>query len=114
MATLTTQYLNRAGLVATYASATGGGDKFTPANGTFLEVVNAGGSPVTVTVAATKVPIANTTMSNTAVSVAAGTTGKIGPFPPEFYTQNDGTGLAAITYSGVTSVTIAAINLVQP
>lgn len=81
----------------------------------FLRVVNGGGAPITVTIA---VPagvsgFANATYANTQVSVTNGTTKEIGPIQPQLY-QDPTTGLATITYSGVTSVTVAAVQLAQP
>lgn len=114
MATLTTQNMTRTGLEATYAACTSGGDKFTPSATTFLHVKNASGGALTVTVAVAKVPLADATSSVAAVSIDA-TTGDtmIGPFPYEFFAAA-ADGLAAITYSGVTSLTIAVIKVSQP
>jgi hypothetical protein len=47
-------------------------------------------------------------------AVAAGSEAMIGPFPAQHFAAHDGTGLADVTYSGVTSVTVAAIKLSQP
>lgn len=113
MATLTTQNVNRAGVLPTYG-AVAAADRFTPGLGTFLHVKNAGGSPDTVSVAATKVPLPNATIAPISVSVPAASERMIGPFPPEFFTANDGSGLADVTHSFITSVTVAVINLVQP
>lgn len=115
MATLTTQKIARAGVAPTFAAAAVGGDRFTPGHYTYLEIKNAGGSPVTVTVAATAKVDNDIALANTTVSVPA-TTGdiKIGPFPPRDYLATDGSGLADITYSGVTSVTIGVFSLSQP
>jgi hypothetical protein len=51
MATLTTQVINRAGAVITPVAAAGGGDAMSCGSGMMLEVVNGGGSPITVTLA---------------------------------------------------------------
>lgn len=116
MATLTTQVINRAGVGPTYAAATGGGDAMSCGSGMFLHVKNAGGSPVTVTLA---VPAARTYEPNVAitsptVSVPA-TTGDrmIGPVDAQTF-ADPVTGLCTITYSGVTSLTVAAVQLSQP
>jgi hypothetical protein len=47
------------------------------------------------------------------VSVTNGTTKWIGPVIAPLY-QDPTTGLCTITYSGVTSVTVAAVQLAQP
>jgi len=115
MATLATQKVTRAGLVnPTFAACTGGGDRFTPDNNTHLHVKNGSGGALTVTVAATKVPLANMTVTNVAVSVPAGGEARIGPFPYDMFGATDASGLADITYSGVTSLTIAVIQVPEP
>jgi hypothetical protein len=113
MATLATQNVNRAGVLPTY-SAVSAADRFTPGLGTFLHVKNAGASSDTVTVAATKVPLPNMTIANVVVAVPNGSERMIGPFPPEFFTATDGSGLCDVTHSFTTSVTVAVVNLVQP
>ena len=67
------------------------------------------------TVAATKIPLANMTTANVAVSVTNAAAGwLIGPFPPDQFNATDNSGLADITYSGVTSLTIAVVQFNQP
>ena len=114
MATLSTQVINRTGVAPTFASAAGGGDRFTPGQYTFLRVKNGGGSPITVTVAATGKVDGDISLTNPSFSVAAGADGSIGPFPGDQFLAVDGSGLADITYSGVTSVTVAVLQLKIP
>lgn len=114
MATLSTQNISRAGVTPTYGACAGGGDRFTPDKDTFLHVKNASGGALTVTIAATKVPLPNMTVANVAVSVGAGSEKMIGPFPYDMFAASDGSGLADITYSGVTSLTIAVVKNVEP
>jgi hypothetical protein len=113
MATLTTQVINRAGLGPTYAAAAGGGDAMSCGSGMFLHVKNAGGSPVNVTLAipASRFYTAGINMTSPVVSVPA-TTGDrmIGPVDGQTFTDPT-TGLCTITYSAVTSVTVAAVQL---
>ena len=115
MATLTTQVVNRAGAVVTPVAAAGGGDAMSCGAGMMLEVVNGGGSPITVTLAipsgASGYP--NVAYTSTAVSVTNGTTKRFGPIAAPVY-QDPTTGLCTITYSGVTTVTVAAVQLSQP
>lgn len=115
MATLTTQVVNRAGTVITPVAATGGGDAMTCGQGMMLEVVNGGGSPITVTLAipagASGYP--NAAYTSTAVTVANAVTKWIGPIAAPLY-QDPTTGLCTITYSGVTTVTVAAVQLSSP
>jgi hypothetical protein len=116
LASLATQSIRRSGLSPAYAAATAGGDTCTPGGYTFLHVKNGGGSPVTVTVAAKEVPQVDMAVGNLVVSVPASGERMIGPIRPEIFADPAGTpaGSAGITYSAVTSVTIAAFNLSQP
>ena len=112
MATLTTQVINRAGTTVTPVAATGGGDAMQCGQYNWLRVVNGGGSPITVTIA---IPsgasgYSNVAYTSTVVSVTNGTTKEIGAIAGGLY-QDPTTGLATITYSGVTSVTVAAVQL---
>lgn len=114
MATLTVQDVTRLGLAPTYAACTSGGDAFAPSSETWLHVKNTSGGALTVTVAAAKVPLTDTTITVAAVSIPATTGDKIiGPFPYDFFAAASD-GLAAITYSGVTNLTIAVLRLSQP
>ena len=115
MATLATQKVTRAGLLnPTFAACTVGGDRFTPDSNTHLHVKNGSGGALTVTIAATKVVIPNEQLPNVVVSVPAGGEARIGPFPYDVFAATDGSGLADVTYSGVTSLTIAVIQNSQP
>lgn len=114
MATLTRQASARTGTSLTFASCAAGGDVVTNADGkTFLLVVNGSGGALTVTVAAQvtslSTPYGTLEMSNKAKSVGAGETAIIGPFEPTLF--NNSSNQLAITYSGVTSLTIAACYL---
>lgn len=115
MATLTTQVVNRAGVTLTFGAAAGGGDAMSCGSGMFLYVKNGGGSPITVTLAVPSGVVAapNLPISNLAVSVSNGSEKCIGPVSAQFF-QDPTTGLCTITYSGVTSVTVAAVQLAQP
>lgn len=115
MATLTTQVINRAGAVITPVAAAGGGDAMAVGSGMMLEVVNGGGSSITVTLA---VPAArtfepNVAITSPAITVVNATTKWIGPVDAQTF-MDPTTGLCTITYSGVTSVTVAAVQLAQP
>ncbi len=112
MATLAIQSIARTGLEATYAAATGGGDKFSPSSETLLHVKNASGGDITVTVATQGTVVGNPIADN-AVVVTAGEERFIGPWPYEHYAAA-ADGLATIAYSGVTTLTIAAFRLSQP
>jgi hypothetical protein len=112
MANLTTQTISRAGIGPTFAAAAGGGDTFTPDVDTFIEVKNAAGSPITVTVVTPRTdPESGQAIADVSVSVPA-TTGDrmIGPFPAHSFADPTD-GLADITYSSATSVTVAVFKL---
>src|SRR5687767_11742508 len=114
MATLTTQVITRAGVAPTYAAAAGGGDACETGDDIFLQVKNGSGGAITVTLAipASASTTPNVAYTNTTVSVPA-TTGDrmIGPISNIY--KDPTTGMATITYSGVTSLTIGAFRL-QP
>lgn len=112
MATLTRQNIVNTGNIPTYAAATGGGDVVDNADGkTFLHVKNASGGSITVTVTAQTVSLVTAThgtltVPNVSVAIAAGAEKMIGPFQKAAY--NTAADQLAITYSGVTSLTIGA------
>ncbi|MGA4864102.1 hypothetical protein ACPB9J_15795 [Streptomyces lavendulocolor] len=110
MATLTTQTITAAGLDPTYAAASGGGDKVTPGPTTFLHVINGGGSPVTVTLAVPGNFYAAVANPDLEVTVAASGERMI-PVPQAPFANAADSGLASVSYSGVTSVTVAALRI---
>ena len=109
MAALTVQNVALIGLAPAYAVAAGGGDTFVNNPDTFLHVKNGGASPITVTVV-TPATVNSIAIADVAVSVPAAGERMIGPFIPTNL-FNDSTGVASITYSAVTSVTVAAIRV---
>jgi hypothetical protein len=115
VATLTTQTINRAGVVITPVAAAGGGDAMACGSGMMLQVVNGGGSPITVTlnIPAARTYEPNVAITSPAISVTNGTTKWIGPVDAATFADTT-TGLLSITYSAVTSVTVAAVLLAQP
>ena len=116
MAVITPVTASMAGVNPAPAAASGGGDSVNNARGnTFLRVNNGGGGSINVTIAAQIAtrPADGTfpamTLANNVVAVPAGQQRIIGPIPPAF---NDSGGNAQITYSGVTSVTVDALQVV--
>lgn len=94
----------------TFAAASAGGDTVVPGDRTRLIVKNGGGSPVTVTIPVFPATLA-TGMAQPALVVTVPASGEswIGPLNAASH-ANPANGLAAISYSGVTSVTVAAIS----
>lgn len=104
MALLATQFVSRAVPLSgkTFASCGSGGDTFSAGSEVYLEVKNGSGSVVTVTVA-TPGTVQGIAESGYAFTVPA-TTGdvEVGPFPADLFGET-----ASITYSAVTTLTIA-------
>jgi hypothetical protein len=110
MAVLTVTPVTQDGydLTAALTAAAAGGDSW-PNRGTeYLAVVNGGGSSITVTLVYTT-EFDDETPTNRTVAVAAGKTVLIGPLPQWLY--NNASNRASVTYSGVTSVTVAVFSL---
>jgi len=99
MATLATQQVALTGTAHTLAAASGGGDKLHPGD-------HGDSGSHTVTVNSQKLSNFGTD-EDVVVAVAAGVTKLIGPFPASRFAGSD--GLVAVTYDGVTSVTVAAV-----
>src|SRR6478672_3621863 len=108
MAQLTVTPITRAGIAGTLAAAAGGGDSFANNGQVYVEVVNGGGSPITVSIAISA-SIDGISVPARTVSVTNGQRRLIGPFPTGQY--NDANGLVQLTYSGVTTVTVGAFQL---
>lgn len=110
MALLTVAVLSRAGvdMAGTAATATVG-DTFANTGAEIIEVFNGGGSPTTVTI--DFIPtIDGNLVTDPTVTVAAGARKCIGPLPPAYF--NDNFGLAKVTCSPVTSVTVKVLRQV--
>jgi len=117
MALLAEQIIVEAGIAPSFAAAAGGGDTFANDGDALLYVKNGGGGSVTVTITAQAVSLTvpgrgAMTKANAGGAVAAGADRVFGPFPPASF--NNASGQVAVTYSGVTSVTVAALRLRQP
>lgn len=110
MADLVTQDVTRAGLTPAFTACSGGGDKFIPDNDVYVELVNGSGGALTATFA-TPGNVDGEPIADRAVSVPAGGRKKIGPFPKNIFADNADGGKCAITYSGVTSLTIGVFQV---
>ena len=109
MALLAIQQAVLKGTAITLTAAAGGGDTFPrPHDHVGLRVKNGGGSAVTVVIPGTN-SYGENQPDVTSTSIAASADVTIGPIPPE--AVDPSTGLVSVTYSGVTSVTVAAVGL---
>jgi hypothetical protein len=116
MANLAIIDLTQAGALHTTATAAGGGDTITPVAGDFrqfaLFVNNGGGSPITVTIddPTALSPAAATAWNPDQAVVVANATARWILIDTK-RVLNTATGLISITYSGVTTVTVAVYRL---
>lgn len=111
MALLSVQQANTKGKVITYAAAAGGGDTFAvPHDHVEFRVKNGGGSAITVTLVIPGNNSYGEPMPDIAsTSIAAGAEVAIGPIPA--VAVDGSTGVAGVTYSGVTTVTVAVVGV---
>ena len=105
MATLTVITPTYAGATFSPAAAAGGGDKFVNTGNELLYIKNGGGSSINLTLDAQAV--AGLPITDPVIAVAAGAEKIVGPFDPRYFT--DASGFLNLSYSGVTSVTVAVI-----
>lgn len=108
MALLTAQQVTLTGLDISFASASAGGDTAACADRTVLLVRNASGSAVTVTIA-TPGTVSGLAIADVTHSVPDGTTAALPLYPASLL--GDTSGVATITYSAATSVTVAAVRV---
>ncbi len=103
MALLTHQTPRLAGRTITYAAASAGGDTLAPHAQGVLRVRNGGTAATTVTVVTPGATQYGQDDPDIPVAVAAGAEVAIGPFPSSLVAS----GVVSVTYSVVTSVTVA-------
>lgn len=108
MAELTVQQIDRDGTTPSFSNAAGGGDTFDNDGKTYLHVKNGGAGSITVTINSQKQCDQGFDHDLT-VNINAGAEALIGPFPPDRF--NDDNGEVNVSYSGTTSVTVAAFRL---
>jgi hypothetical protein len=116
MATLTAQKITDTGTIASMSGADGSGDEFINTGLEFLFVQNAhsGSHTVTVTAQVTNLhhqQFGTVTKKNIVLVVAAGEEAFIGPFKQAAF--NDTNHKVQVTYSAVTSLSVAALYLDQ-
>jgi len=106
MATLTTQQVTSSGITPTQNSAGGSGDKVVP--GAILRVTNANAGTVTVTLtSANPATVDGNTVANKTVSIPTGQVRYI--LVSDFYRNKADSGLATVTCSPTSSVTIEVV-----
>lgn len=109
MATLTPVAVSLSGVdVAGVTPTASTGDVFANTGKEIVEIKNASGSPITVTLDHLNSPD-GAVITDPTVTVADGITKAIGPFPPGYY--NNGSGQVKVTCSAVTSVTIKVLQV---
>lgn len=110
MATLAVTEVSRSGVDIVGAAASSGGDEWPNTGREFVLVKNGGGSPITLTLDIKVLVDDDLAVTDPTVSISAGATEMVGPFPPGIY-NDAATGRAKVTYSGVSSVTIKVVSL---
>ncbi len=108
MAVLAVQQGTLAGAAFTLANAAEAGDSFVNDGRTYFLAENGGAGEVTVTIAS-ETQCSFGYDHNVTVTIAASAKKLVGPFDPRRF--NDANGKIAVTYSGVTSVQVAAIRM---
>ncbi|MCA9940552.1 MAG: hypothetical protein KC418_18065 [Anaerolineales bacterium] len=103
---LSTTQVSRTGVAMSPSAANVDGHSLAYQENLLLYVANGGGSPITVTIQ-TPGTVDGLAVADRTVTIPAGSNRWIGPFPKEQYRQSDGS--IYVDFSGVTSVTVAAI-----
>ena len=96
------------GATITTSAAAGGGDTMVGGQAVFLYVNNGGGASITVTLVTPESVEGSLAVTDRAITVTNGTF-RIIPVPSRY--NDPSTGLTSITYSAVTSVTVAAVQV---
>ena len=115
MATITSQNISEVGIAAPVMSdANVGGDQWENSGSEFLMIKNGGGETTVVTFTAevTSFDSPNygpATKASRTFTITTGNTGVIGPFVPAAF--NNATGYCSISYTIVTSVTLAIFTI---
>lgn len=108
MATLSYQQVKTTGTTVTFSAATSGGDAVKPNDRGLVLVKNGDSASHTVTVVTPGNDEYSQARPDVTVTVGASATAAIGPFPKDLADNN---GLVQLTYSAVTSVTVAAVQV---
>jgi len=106
MADLTPVSPSRAANSFSFASAAAGGDEFPNTGKELVVIKNGGGSGITLTVTTT-LTVDGEPVDDKEITVGAGETHLLGPWPGNIYSDND--GKVSLGYSDNTSVEVAVI-----
>ena len=110
MALIAPQAISKAGSTITFAAATSGpGDTFVPNARGILIVKNGSGASITATVVVPGSDERGVLIPDVSWVIAAGAEAMMGPFPQAV--ADPVTGLITITYTAVTTVTVAYVSL---
>jgi hypothetical protein len=110
MALLAAQSPTRGGVTLTFSAAAGGGDTVRCGDRVYLIVRNGDASSKTVTVDVPGLTAVGAAQPDASVVIAAGAQAIIGPIDAVFAQPGTSPATANITYSAVTSVTVAVIS----
>ena len=106
MALLATQQIGLTPAAIVYNATAGGGDTINADDKTFVHIKNASGGSLTVTFE-TPNTVSGLAVADLPVSVPAAGDRVVGPFSPSLF--GTAAGLVNVTYSGVTSLTMAVL-----
>lgn len=111
---ITPQSISTTGLIPAFTAVSSSTDSFYMVNDerTYLEIVNGGATPITVTFTAVGA-CDQGTLHDLTVTVANATTKKVGYFPRYRFNQNSGSyiGNVKITFSASDSITYGAFKI---
>jgi hypothetical protein len=105
MAAIAQQLIDADGLTPSYVACAGGGDTVVAGSTSFVHIKNASGGSITVTLV-TPGTVAGLPVGDRAVAIGAGAEAFI-TVGDEY--RNPSTGRASLTYTGVTTLTIASL-----
>lgn len=109
MAAIVTQQVGVGGITPAYVPASAGGDTFNPDTRTILHVKNGGGASINVTITALGTGPGGNPVANRVVAIPAASERMIGPFDPAGFADINNN--AAVAYSAVATVTVAAFRI---
>jgi hypothetical protein len=108
MAVLDKQKINSNGVAPTFSAASATGDQFKNDENTFLHVKNGSAASITVTISSQET-CNHGFVHHLSIAVPAGGERMVGPFNRTRF--NNDTGNVEVSYSAVTTVTVAAISI---